>query len=337
MTNYVISWHDSANHGGSKAKQDVEFFLQNEGAKIIDTPSGKINKILFTYLKFPQEIKNIKNSTIVFQFPSGKPFLRRKMLDSIRKSSNKIIILIHDIECLRLNHEDGREKENQEELNQLKNCDGIISHNASMTNWLRQQGITVPIVNLEIFDYDNPQPINLSTPYEGSICFAGNLAKSSFLNQLKLDHKMILFGSNPAESYHHNLFYKGIFSPNELPKRLTQNFGLVWDGQDVTSCTGPYGEYMQYNDPHKVSLYLSSGLPVIIWKKAALADFIEQNKLGIVIDNLNNLDNVLDRLSKNDYQKMKYNVDKISSGLRQGIYIKNAMTKILRIINKGEK
>ena len=34
---------------------------------------------------------------------------------------------------------------------------------------------------------------------------------------------------------------------------------------------------------------------------------------------------------------MKYNVDKISSGLRQGIYIKNAMTKILRIINKGEK
>ena len=45
MTNYVISWHDSANHGGSKAKQDVEFFLQNEGAKIIDTPSGKINKI----------------------------------------------------------------------------------------------------------------------------------------------------------------------------------------------------------------------------------------------------------------------------------------------------
>ncbi|MCC4440542.1 beta-1,6-galactofuranosyltransferase [Limosilactobacillus reuteri] len=337
MTNYVISWHDSANHGGSKAKQDVEFFLQNEGAKIIDTPSGKINKILFTYLKFPQEIKNIKNSTIIFQFPSGKPFLRRKMLDSIRKSSNKLIILIHDIECLRLNHEDGREKENQEELNQLKNCDGIISHNASMTNWLRQQGITVPIVNLEIFDYDNPQPINLSTPYEGSICFAGNLAKSSFLNQLKLDHKMILFGSNPAESYHHNLFYKGIFSPNELPKRLTQNFGLVWDGPDVTSCTGPYGEYMQYNDPHKVSLYLSSGLPVIIWKKAALADFIEQNKLGIVIDNLNNLDNVLDRLSKNDYQKMKYNVDKISSGLRQGIYIKNAMTKILRIINKGEK
>ena len=94
---------------------------------------------------------------------------------------------------------------------------------------------------------------------------------------------------------------------------------------------------MQYNDPHKVSLYLSSGLPVIIWKKAALADFIEQNKLGIVIDNLNNLDNVLDRLSKNDYQKMKHNVDKISSGLRQGMYIKNAMTKILRIINKGEK
>lgn len=336
MENYVISWHDSVNHGGSKAKQDVENFLQEEGYQLIDTPSGKLKKILFTYFEFPNRIKTIKNSTIVFQFPSGKPFLRKKMMDCVRNSSNKLVILIHDIECLRLNNEKGRERENQEEIEQLKNCDGIISHNEAMTKWLREQGITVPIVNLRIFDYDNPHPINKVSSYNGSVCFAGNLEKSSFLNKLKLNHKMTLYGSHPAENYHFNLNYKGMLPADELPKMLTQNFGLVWDGPDITSCTGPYGEYMKYNDPHKVSLYLSSGMPVIIWKEAALADFIEHNKLGIIIDDLRKLDTVLDDLSEIEYAEIKKNVDEISDSLRKGTYIKSAMEQMLRKINKGE-
>lgn len=336
MANYVISWHDSVNHGGSKAKQDVETFLKEEDYQIIDTPTGKLNKILFTYFEFPNRIKKIEHSTIVFQFPSGKPFLRKKMMDCVRNSSNKLVILIHDIECLRLNHEKGREKENQEELDQLKNCDGIISHNEEMTKWLRKKGVSVPIVNLKIFDYDNPHPINKFNEYNGSICFAGNLAKSSFLNKLRLNHKMVLYGSNPAENYHFNLNYQGMLPADELPKMLTQNFGLVWDGPDITSCTGPYGEYMKYNNPHKVSLYLSSGMPVIIWEKAALANFIKRNKLGIVIDDLNKLDIVLDNLSKSEYSEIKKNVEKISNSLRQGTYVKSAMKKILQEINKGE-
>lgn len=334
MTNYVISWHDSVNHGGSKAKKDVETFLQEEGYKIIDTPAGKVSKIFFTYFEFPRRIKRIKNSTIVFQFPSGKPFLRKKMMDCIRESSNKLIILIHDIECLRLNHEKGREKANQEELDQLKKCDGIISHNEIMTNWLRKQGIKVPIVNLEVFDYDNPQQVNKLINYDGSVCFAGNLEKSSFLNKLRIDHRMVLYGSHPAEKYHYNLQYKGLLSPDELPKKLIQNYGLVWDGPDITSCTGPYGEYMKYNDPHKVSLYLSSGVPVIIWEGAALAKFIDKYKLGITVDSLESLDAILAKVSESDYKKIKANVDNISSSLRQGSYIKKAMKNLLQKINK---
>ena len=44
---YLISWHDSAkNTGGTKAKDDVEFFLRNQGYKIIDTPRNKYLKML---------------------------------------------------------------------------------------------------------------------------------------------------------------------------------------------------------------------------------------------------------------------------------------------------
>ncbi|NRO11242.1 Beta-1,6-galactofuranosyltransferase WbbI [Lactobacillus helveticus] len=46
------------------------------------------------------------------------------------------------------------------------------------------------------------------------------------------------------------------------------------------------GNYLRYNDPHKLSLYLASGIPVIIWKKAAEAKFVEENKVGITVDSL---------------------------------------------------
>ena len=335
--NYVISWHDTVNHGGSKAKQDVEGFLKAIGYHEIETPANNFNKVLFVYLKFPRIIKNIHNSTILFQFPSGKPFLRKKMMETVRNSDNRLIVLIHDIESLRLNHEPGRERANAEELDLLRKCDGIISHNEAMTKWLRKKGITVPIVNLGIFDYDNPQEINTNSQYDGTICFAGNLEKSSFLNKLRLSHSLVLFGSHPANSYHPHLKYEGIFPPEVLPQKLTQNFGLVWDGPDTDSCTGPYGEYMRYNDPHKVSLYLSSGMPVIIWRQAALAKFIADNHLGILTDDLNKLDEQLNQLSPADYAEMKKNVVNISGQLRQGHYIKQAMQAISKTINGGEE
>ena len=62
---------------------------------------------------------------------------------------------------------------------------------------------------------------------------------------------------------------------------LFGSFGLVWDGMSSETCKGSFGEYLRINNPHKTSLYLASGIPVIIWSKAALAEFIEKNKCGI--------------------------------------------------------
>ena len=52
-SNYVLSWHESVkNTAGSKAKDDVTEFLKEDGFNVIDTPYGKIQKILYV-LKCP--------------------------------------------------------------------------------------------------------------------------------------------------------------------------------------------------------------------------------------------------------------------------------------------
>ena len=131
--------------------------------------------------------------------------------------------------------------------------------------------------------------------------------------------------------YKSGVIYKGQFSPNDLLKHLDQDFGLVWDGNSIETCDGRYGNYLRYNNPHKASLYLSMGIPVIIWKEAALAKFISKNNLGITIDSLNNLDKVLDQITENEYKTMKSNVLRISEKLRNGSNILNAVEKMERM------
>ena len=103
---------------------------------------------------------------------------------------------------------------------------------------------------------------------------------------------------------------------------------MIWDGDSSKECSGVYGEYLKYNNPHKTSLYLSSGMPIIIWREAALAEFVDKNKLGIVVDNLSQIKPILDKMTKEEYQEIKSNTIKIAHKLRSGFYIKKAITEL---------
>ena len=115
----------------------------------------------------------------------------------------------------------------------------------------------------------------------------------------------------------------------KLANHLTYNFGLVWEGNSTNTCNGVLGEYTKYNNPHKVSLYLSTGLPVIIWKQAALADFVTKNNVGIAIESLDEIDDAIKNVGKQQYAQMKSNTDIIAKKMRSGFYIKSAIHKLI--------
>ena len=338
MKNYIISIKDEKkNDAGPKAKRDIEFFLKDTFEVFtlkyqIETGlMSRLQKVKLAYFTIPIFFKKHRDiDNIVLQYPLYSDYLIKILVKYIRKYTKaKLYFVIHDLESLRLFKDNLEYVKN--ELDFLNQTDGLIVHNTSMINWLKKSGCTVKMVNLEIFDYANPQDINSEWKYDGSICYAGNLAKADFLKQLSLkNQKLVLYGPNPANEYAKNTEYAGQYTPEELPKHLKQSFGLVWDGDSLDSCTGVFGEYMKYNNPHKVSLYLSSGLPVIIWKKAALAEFIESNNLGIAIDSLNDVDEILNKLSLEEYRQKKENVMKMAAKLRSGFYIKKAVDVIMR-------
>ena len=334
MKKYIIS--DFAKCSISrkvKAQKNITTFARQVGYRPILLPAyplshdfkSKLKKLKYSKIMIPKLLKGASDAdVIVFQYPMYSTFLMNHLIEDIKKYTHaKLVYVIYDIEGIRMFDDTDNYSDN--ELLLLKQADGIIAHNQPMTDWLKEHGITVPIVNLGIFDYQNPQLINQDMDYNKSVVFAGSLEKSTFLTKLNLkDTKLTLYGPNPADQY------EGKLSPEELPKKLTQNFGLVWDGDELDTCSGTYGHYLQFNAPHKTSLYLSSGIPVIIWKKAAMAKFIEENHVGLAIDNLNDLDNVLAQITDDEYKTIKQNAINMAMRLREGHYTKIALDQIVK-------
>ncbi|MCD5257400.1 sugar transferase [Pediococcus pentosaceus] len=334
MRKYVLEISaGQKNTAGSKAKKDITKILQNNGFTNLNLrlPKSKLLKLFFAKHIIRKMIRNFKEDDIfVIQYPMYSTLGTDILLKESKKRKVKTICIIHDIESLRLyKNNESKIRREQAFLNRF---DCLIVHNDEMKKWLFEQGISKPMISLEIFDYLTKQQLP-EVSMDLNVIFAGNLEKSTFLKKWNLDKKITVFGINPSKLYPHSVLYEGVKNPDELPEFLSGSFGLVWDGDSIETNNGIFGEYTRYNNPHKVSLYLSCGLPVIVWKEAAISSFIEKNELGITVSSLDELSSVFDRLTGDEYLKIRENTTRISSKIRQGYFIKKAVKLAINTIS----
>lgn len=313
------------NTAGVKAKEDITDILKKDGFEVLNVnlSRNKLVKLLTVHKRVKVELKNVmKNDIVLIQYPMYSHILIETMIKECRRRHAKIICLIHDVESLRAFKDN--KKKSILELNIFKKFDCLITHNDSMSNWLKNQGIENKIIPLVVFDYLNDNPI-VTAGLEKNLVFAGSLPKAKFLEKWDLKIQINLFGVNPSTSYPVGINYLGVKSPNELPEFLDGSFGLVWDGTSMRTNTGISGEYTKYNNPHKTSLYLSCGLPVIVWKKAAIANFVKREHVGLVVSDLHDLPQILTDMTFAEYRIIKNNTDKLSIKFRDGYYTKKAV------------
>lgn len=338
MANYVLTSdiYKGYKHAGPKAKADINYFLKGSGWKILDLnlPIKRIDKLIYRFTKLPRLFKDKKVDNVVFQYPMYSVFLTKAIIKAVRKQTNaNLIFVVHDYESIRKYKGDQTFFKNEVEI--FNSVDCLIVHSTAMKEKMRASGVTTKMVILGVFDYYNPQPLIENSSYDHSICFAGNLEKSSFLEKLKLKRShMYLFGMDPASKYPENISYEGLYQAEELPRYLKGDFGLVWDGTSLSGEGGIYADYQRYNAPHKTSLYLSSGIPVIVWEKAAVSDFIKKHNVGITIDDLNTLEERLFKITPTQYNEMSSNARKLAQKLRDGSMIKNAIKEAQLEIEK---
>lgn len=325
-------------NAGQKAPSDVAVIAARAGYKLLTVNRGTHR---YGCEQTQSEWKRISNSisykaTILIQLPFVDSTDEVKYLFDLKdKKHIKIIAVVHDVDVLRGEKDDYHNKQ-YEILKTL--ADVWIVHNNYMINELCKRGFARErMVSLDIFDYliDDFKDIK----DENGIIIAGNLdkRKSAYVYSLKEIKKVKfnLFGANYLTDVQaDNISYYGAFLPDELIYNLRGKYGLVWDGDSVNTCSGAKGEYLRINNPHKMSLYLAIGLPVIIWSEAAEADFVLKENVGIVVDSLFELPDKLASISDTSYAVMKKNAGILGVKLRSGYYMKKAIANAETILNK---
>lgn len=88
------------------------------------------------------------------------------------------------------------------------------------------------------------------------------------------------------------------------------------------------GNYLKYNNPHKLSLYIASGMPVITWRQAAIAEFVEKNDIGFVVDSILQIPGIIDTIDEKTYLTYRNNIQKLQEKVIDGEFTKSVLHQL---------
>ena len=361
MRYYVDVIKTNKNNATLKAPGDIAKICDELGMTAFNMPNLPYDKsvyyqkawMLLVWQRYWHKLlKKMKSGDVLlYQHPMYGTRIMEKILPKFRQKGVKIVMLIHDLNILRGGETFKRDKTSSvyiQDMIILNYADNIICHNKSMLDYLVSEGFSEDkLTNLEIFDYlTDYRSADKTFKKEWSCVIAGNLVKAKckyiydLIDRTKVEdaYKLHLYGGGlevDLGDEYTNVVYHGSISPEKLPEVMEGDFGIVWDGTSTKSCEGNNGNYLRYNNPHKTSLFLASGVPVIVWKEAALAEFVEQNGVGFTVSSLEEINGVLSKMTEAEYTKMIANVDSVSEKIRNGYFFKNAYQKAENAIFSG--
>ncbi|HEX6427008.1 MAG TPA: hypothetical protein VF008_04950 [Niastella sp.] len=321
--------HREVFHGGI-GNVDAEKIFIAKGYQPIEFPGtydfsirSKWKRLLYFIRLF---FRINSGDLLVFQFPLYAK-IHQLLITLLRIKGVQIICLILDIDGLRNGNAAILEKEKKA----FRRLRLFIVHNERMQEWLQPIVPKAIIAQLQFFDF-LATPLYQPRSKDTHIVIAGDLQKTAFIQKLgqlpQLSFSIYGAGYIENNAFPENATYNGVFPPYELVHHLQGSFGLVWYGPDIDSFAGNYGSYLTIITPHKLSLFIMAGIPVIVPATSASAILVKQYGIGFTIDRLSDIGQVIENVSDSAYQKMVDNTRPLAVQLSQGHFLKRALSEL---------
>lgn len=312
---YVEESFSDALFNAGIIRKEHEKILQSEGYQPLRFLQAGLPAPLLQTLRFLQAcwfaVRLPAGSRVIFHFPllAGAYGVFLKLLQVRGIHTTGIVI---DIDGLRYNQPSLLKKE----CSRLRQFHSLVVHNSRMAGWLCPHIPGINTAAIGLFDHPGKSAAQMRI-HESVICYAGNLSKAGFIKGLQDLHpvRFHLYGEGaPSDIPKENISCHAPQPPASLPGLLEGSYGLIWDGPSIHTCD----PYLQYNTPHKASLYLLAGLPLIVWAKSALADMVEKEELGFTVEKLDELPEKLASISMEQYTLWRSRVTEKGQLLSQG-------------------
>lgn len=325
---------DNLFHAGTKLPLDLFKFLRDFGCQHIYMPYVGLElgrrKFLLPKMLWKLAFEIEKNSEIFVVYPEDfghttlcamfrflKPWYHLRNI--------KLTCISIDINTVRFFEDDL-----MRDVAALNIFDKVVLQSPAMKKLVVEGNNFKPEVVLNgLFDYAVKVPFEGHRTLSHDICFAGNLHKSEFLHRFDGVHlkkcKFLLYGNGFTEDLADcGLIYKGTFHPDDLSS-IEGSWGLVWDGDSVDGLQGFLGDYMRINSPHKSSMYICAGMPLITPEGSFVGSIVKEHGLGLVVNSIGELDDVIDAVTEEEYARMLENVRRYGDLMKSGAFIKLAL------------
>lgn len=348
------------NYGAAgKARQDAHKFLKQIGARPIpmyaydwdDEPDESISA------RMDGILADVKNGDVIIQtYPNGtnSPKYLDYFFNRAHTFGATVVGYIHDINLYRGDFHDWKNEEVNPAYSYylayitLREFDALICPTENMAVQLRHDiGYAGPIAISGPHGFDTPM-IPERCQKSNTVVFAGSFEKNRSLNSLMDNSPEINFniyggsvgeneGENGVRVYldeHPNADIKGKYDPDALIMALEGSYGLVWDSLDYPDVIGGKGLYEILNTPHKFSMYIAAEIPLIVWSKIGLADYVVENNIGWVIDDLTQLQDLVLSITEEDYEEKLNSLEVIGAMVRSGMQLKKSVFEVVSMLNE---
>ena len=323
MDRYVWT-HDVGNgrHGGTKATRDCYDIAEEMGWIRFDTTlsGGPATRVRRLYHILSELMRVDRSSTFLLQTPVYG--IGNQLIAYFIALRFKTITIIHDID--RLRGQTSNISEHIPRLSQVWISSGKLAEHVQVPPGAGRDVRTLMIWDYLIPDFRGPANCGI----DGPVIFAGNLdpGKVSWLYNPTIHRPPLqLYGVNhDVERLRAGDTYVSSFDPDKPRFQEPVGWGLVWDGAK-TGTDDAGSDYESINQPHKLSLYLACGIPVIVWAKSHIASFVTERGVGICIENLSDLHQAIKRIDSIQYSEILKSTATISKELRDGNYLKKLL------------
>ena len=353
--------HDKLNSSAAKGRDDYFEMMRRTGLRCIKIPvfkrrqsiswADRIRLEMQIPAAWKAALKGLgKGDTLFVPNPPSERFLMMpRILRAVQRRGCRIAAVVFDLEefMTPYHRKSARLKDyfsRRTERRLFEMADAMVVHNRRMKEKIVQSGIRADSITAgTVMDYlsdseADAQAIALRRGADRPVVFCGNLLpeKAGFLREIPAELKMDVYGPGYTAPYQANITYRGVYSPEEIMDVLDGSFGLVWDGDSAHTGAGIYGEYLRCNSPHKMALYLASGMPVIVWDESAMADFVRDEGCGIALSSLDDLPQILAQMTDEEYEQMLSNALRIGGQMRRGEHLQRAFEAALEKLGEPE-
>jgi hypothetical protein len=316
-------------HGGTKARNDCSKIAEQAGWTRFDTTlSGPpLARLIGLGRALARLARVDRSSVFLIQTPIhsgvGNNFIAYLMAIFF-----KTFTIVHDIDDLR-----GGRSNASERINQISHS---LIYSGKLSQHIKKQKNRIRFYTpLAMWDYIIPDEIDLTDCHRsGPIIFAGNLTPHKVMwlyDRAIIRPALLLYGTNHDASRDTGKGdrYISSFDTNAPSFEGPVGWGLVWDGAKTGKDDDP-SDYEMINQPHKFSLYVACGIPVIVWDQSHVATLVKKYGLGICVPNLESIPDAISKVTPSDYEAARNAAIEVADQLRRGHFLNTALDMALQ-------